>query len=120
MTMEPAFASWESILTSAAYLFAHADGVNRFYVAAEHRDLIIAFEFPPNCFDGFILASEATAIERAMLADQRAILAEAEAGNAEAELAAIQRTRSWRITAPLRAAGRIAKRILGPILAARA
>ena len=35
---------WEPILLSASYLFAYADGLNRFYVAQEHVDLLSALK----------------------------------------------------------------------------
>jgi FkbM family methyltransferase len=103
MTMEPSHQGWEGILTSAGYLFVYGDGLNRFYVADEHKDLSTAFEFPPNVFDEFLRASEVEAMERATRAEARA-------AGAEAALAAIQATRSWRLTAPLRAATRLARK----------
>jgi FkbM family methyltransferase len=45
---------WESILIEADYQFAYADGINRFYVAKEHSELLIFFKHPPNFFDNFI------------------------------------------------------------------
>ncbi|WP_454782248.1 FkbM family methyltransferase [Legionella sp. WA2022007384] len=44
-------AQWESLLISADYLFVYADGLNRFYVAKEHPELLDAFTSPPNIFD---------------------------------------------------------------------
>ena len=44
---------WEPILDSAAYKFAYADGLNRFYVAHEHPELIPFLTYPPNVFDAF-------------------------------------------------------------------
>ncbi|MGJ7566656.1 FkbM family methyltransferase [Variovorax sp. GB1R11] len=41
----------ERILVDADYLFAYFDGLNRFYVAAEHADLLPALKIPPNVFD---------------------------------------------------------------------
>ena len=101
LTTVPAFQDWENILTSADYEFAYADGLNRFYVALEHQDLAAAMEYPPNCFDEFIRASEAQATHRA-------VVAEARVAAAEARIKAIQQTRSWRMTRPLRAATRLA------------
>jgi methyltransferase, FkbM family len=47
---------WESILLGHGYLFAYFDGLNRFYVAREHDELLAAFASPPNVFDNFIRA----------------------------------------------------------------
>lgn len=44
---------WEPILLAANYRFAYFDGLNRFYVAAEHSDLEPSFRTPPNVFDRF-------------------------------------------------------------------
>jgi len=46
---------WEGILLSANYLFVYADGLNRFYLAKEHKELIDFFKYPPNVFDNFTL-----------------------------------------------------------------
>jgi FkbM family methyltransferase len=47
---------WESILLGHDYRFAYFDGLNRFYVASEHAELLPAFAAPPNVFDNFIRA----------------------------------------------------------------
>jgi FkbM family methyltransferase len=49
---------WEHLLTDAAYRFAYADGLNRFYVAQEHDELRGALVYPPNIFDGFVVAQQ--------------------------------------------------------------
>lgn len=49
---------WEHILLDADYLFAYADGLNRFYVSREHSHLLETFKYPPNVFDNFILSSQ--------------------------------------------------------------
>lgn len=74
-SQEPAFAEWEPVLLKAGYRFAWFDGLNRFYVAAEHFErLAPLIAVPPNCFDNFIraldVASAATALRpHAALAD---------------------------------------------------
>jgi FkbM family methyltransferase len=47
---------WEPILLEADYVFAYADGLNRFYVSKERADLLKAFTYPPNALDRFISA----------------------------------------------------------------
>jgi FkbM family methyltransferase len=63
--------AWEPILTQASYVFAYADGLNRFYCASEHAELLSSFKFPPNVFDGFAQEGNAQfAGELARLAEQ--------------------------------------------------
>ena len=50
------YEQWEPILLQARYCFAYADGLNRFYVAAEHQNLLPAIALPPNVFDNFVRA----------------------------------------------------------------
>lgn len=50
---------WEELLLGASYRMAYADGLNRFYIAAEHEELLSSFCYPPNVFDGFVRASPA-------------------------------------------------------------
>jgi FkbM family methyltransferase len=101
LTQEPSHAAWEYILTDAKYTFAYADGLNRFYAANEHVELCTAFTYPPNVFDGFVLSAVVQASERA--------------ARAEAALAAIEASRSWRLTRPLRRAMAWQRRLLGAV-----
>ena len=55
----PSHQKWESLVLHKGYKFAYFDGLNRFYVAAEHSDLIAAFAVGPNVFDGFGLSGVA-------------------------------------------------------------
>lgn len=55
---------WELKVIQSGYIFAYADGLNRFYVEDTHLDLLAAFKYPPNVFDQFVLASEVKALER--------------------------------------------------------
>ena len=110
MSQIESYGSWEPILFSSGYHLAYADGLNRFYVAAEHKELLVHFKYPPNVFDGFQTRSEIEAQELARLYEARAVQAEARAVQAEsdnlqsmAELQAIYASISWRVTKPLRA-----------------
>jgi FkbM family methyltransferase len=47
------FDRWEQALFANSYQFSYADGLNRFYIAIEHRQLQQYFKYPPNIFDGF-------------------------------------------------------------------
>ncbi|MFM7522478.1 MAG: FkbM family methyltransferase [Planctomycetota bacterium] len=55
-SQDPSHAVWEPLLTGRGYSFVYGDGLNRFYLAAEHDDLRTAFATPPNVFDGFRLS----------------------------------------------------------------
>lgn len=61
MSTEQDCSNWEPIVLSANYEYAYFDGLNRFYVANEHRDLLQAFNAPPNVFDGVRLSDMTTA-----------------------------------------------------------
>ncbi len=56
---------WEPRLLEADYQLVYDDGLNRFYVATEHSELVASFSSPPNVFDGFITAAHELAERRA-------------------------------------------------------
>jgi len=47
-------ASWEQLVTGQRYRFVWFDGLNRWYVAEEHPELIPHFGIAPNVFDDYI------------------------------------------------------------------
>ncbi|OGT56356.1 MAG: hypothetical protein A3E01_10895 [Gammaproteobacteria bacterium RIFCSPHIGHO2_12_FULL_63_22] len=57
-------AEWEPLLTGQDYDFVYHDGLNRFYLAAEHADLAPAFSEPPNVFDAFVRRDQVDEAER--------------------------------------------------------
>jgi len=77
------YKEWESILFDANYLFAYADGLNRFYVSKEHKELLPAFKYPPNVFDEFKLIATEQAEVKAEQAEVKAEQAEVKAEQAE-------------------------------------
>lgn len=48
---EPCHEAWEPLVLAAGYQFALFDGLNRFYVADEHRELLPIVAAPANIFD---------------------------------------------------------------------
>ena len=48
--------SWEKELTSRGYSFVRFDGLNRFYVHEDHKDLEEPLSISPNVFDGFVIS----------------------------------------------------------------
>lgn len=63
-TQIPNHEHWEKTLLKNGYVHAYSDGLNRFYVAKEHRELLEHFRVPPNVFDGFQRAQEHNLTER--------------------------------------------------------
>jgi FkbM family methyltransferase len=109
MTQVESYYEWEPILFNAGYKFAYADGLNRFYVANEHAELLDSFKYPPNVFDGFLLNAHQEAEIKAQQAETKAQQAETKAQQAKvevhqltAQLLAVHSSTSWRITSPLR------------------
>lgn len=50
---EPNHHEWEPLVLAAGYEFAYFDGLNRFYVAKEHPELLDPVSRPPSVFDNF-------------------------------------------------------------------
>jgi FkbM family methyltransferase len=45
---------WEEILLKAGYEWVFSDGLNRYYVSHEKRELAAEFRYPPDIFDQFV------------------------------------------------------------------
>jgi FkbM family methyltransferase len=58
---EPNYNVWEPSLLALEYEFVYFDGLNRFYVSAEHSELKSSFQAGPNVFDGFVLSGSSSA-----------------------------------------------------------
>jgi FkbM family methyltransferase len=58
----PNHSDWEDVLLGKGYIFSYFDGLNRFYVREESKDLLAAFNAPPHLFDGFRLYDGAGSI----------------------------------------------------------
>lgn len=95
---------WEPLLLDSGYVFAYADGLNRFYVAREHDALLPALRYPPNIFDDFIHI-------RTYRAESLLAQAEARASQAETQLHEFVNSMTWRLAAPIRGSIRMLRRI---------
>ena len=134
MTDGLCFEEWEPMLLESEYCFVYFDGLNRFYVADEHRDLSERFNAPPNVFDKFVPYAQESLQQNLIEAEaereavaQKLVGVEAEREGFASEIVilrgrlaeeslvvvelrgALERlynSGSWRFTAPLRAARR--------------
>lgn len=123
MSQIESYISWEPILINNDYIFAYGDGLNRFYVALEHSNLIDQLKYPPNVFDEFITSTQLTlqqelnqtkeqvrsvqeqaisAQEQAISAQEQALEAKKLAEQFHQQLLSIHLSKSWRFTAPFR------------------
>lgn len=100
---------WEGGILSADYEMAYSDGLNRFYVAKEHPELMGAFCYPPNVFDDYKLAAQQSLEEQLRQSELNAQKSEIKAQQAEEatqqyimELQSVYASRSWRLTSPVR------------------
>jgi FkbM family methyltransferase len=103
------FLDWEYLLIDAGYIFAYADGLNRFYVEPSHKELLLKLTYPPNVFDDFILESHMIASEKVTHLEQKMRVLEDGMREFETsfliskeELSKIANSRVWRWTYPLR------------------
>ncbi len=60
LSPEPSHYHWEPLVLEKGYVFAYFDGLNRFYVSAEHPELLSVITCGPNVFDDFVLAPQSS------------------------------------------------------------
>ncbi len=121
------------ILVRRGYRHMYFDGINRFYLHADHPELAIHFESGPNALDHFSLSGTATNQMASLIHENRkaqmeglqarALTAEAEIKRSAAQrdqlarqLADISSSTSWRLTYPFRLA---MKALRNPLQAVR-
>ena len=56
LTQDVSYSEWEPILLAKDYQFVYFDGLNRFYVHKQHKELFQYFKTPVNVFDNFALS----------------------------------------------------------------
>jgi FkbM family methyltransferase len=105
------YSSWENILLNHDYLFAYSDGLNRFYVAKEHKTLLDNFTYPPNVFDGYVTYGQLESSSKAQVANSELEQAKAQIGDLVRELSSLYQSRSWRCTRILRQAFALGRKI---------
>jgi FkbM family methyltransferase len=88
MSSEENFLEWESLVLAAKYELVYSDGLNRFYLSYERRDLTPAFKYPPNPFDLYVVGKQ-KAIE-ADLVKQQGKVKELESANSTFQISLIQ------------------------------
>jgi FkbM family methyltransferase len=69
LTQIESYESWEPLLLGYGYSYVYFDGLNRFYVSNEKKELQHAFRAPPNVFDGFSVSGTASTSIHRVLAD---------------------------------------------------
>lgn len=128
--------AWEKALLNKGYQFVYLDGINRFYLHEQQAHRAIYFNAPPNVFDKFTLSGKAshsfcqTLHHQIHLAEVNASQHAARAHEANEQLnrrsaelkqqvalltnqlEVIHQSRSWKLTAPLRAITVLARRPL--------
>ena len=112
LTQTASHREWEELVLAHGYAFAYFDGLNRFYIRADHEELRPAFAHGPSVFDRFALSGTATSTYASRLRiEAEAARDRAEEVTREASqrtdaalrhIAAMEATISWRVTAPLR------------------
>jgi FkbM family methyltransferase len=106
-------AEWEPELLALGYTFAYFDGLNRFYVSTAHPELMGSFGIGANLFDDFTLSGTSSSPFCNVLKSQLEILSVREVEVLRGRISDFERSRSWRLTAPIRGASRVAKRGIG-------
>jgi len=80
------YESWEPILLAADYEYIKFDGLNRFYVAKEHKKIKAFLIVPPNVFDGFVLSGTGSSSFHVEIANIRVALQESKTQREQLEI----------------------------------
>ena len=94
---------WHSLLIDAGYEFAVFDGLNRFYVEGDYRELIGPLAYPTSvALDGYVTDQSMRQVDAVarLTKDNERLTKDNE--RLAAELRAVHQSPSWRITRPLR------------------
>lgn len=109
-------AEWEYILLENKYTYAYFDGLNKYYIAKEHEELLTFFKIPLNIFDNYITLSQRIIEQKTEEtelklneAELKAKAAEARANEIEVKINKLINSISWKLTKPLRHIHKIVK-----------
>ncbi|HFG1569380.1 FkbM family methyltransferase [Vibrio cholerae] len=58
LSQTESYEGWNDILISSGYILAYVDGLNRFYLASEHSELLPKLKYPPNVFDEYVRSDQ--------------------------------------------------------------
>jgi len=86
ITKDPTYHEWEPRVLSAGYQYAFFDGLNRYYLADEHAELLPSFNSPPNVLDNFETLTAVRLNEGLVEQKSRADVLENELGTAKSQL----------------------------------
>jgi FkbM family methyltransferase len=100
---------WEPLLLACGYVLATFDGLNRFYVTEERRELVPVLDYPITVLDRYVLHDFQWRRDSSLRDPQHdeVLSTLSEARNAKRRLEELQSTLSWRVTRPLRAVRRL-------------
>jgi FkbM family methyltransferase len=71
MSSTPTYEGWEGLLTGRGYTFCLFDGLNRFYAAGEHPELLPLLSYPACVFDEPRLRDQIQDLQRRVIAQDR-------------------------------------------------
>lgn len=116
LSQAESYEGWDHILISSGYILAYVDGLNRFYLASEHSELLPKLKYPPNVFDEYVLSKQMK-LEAKLHGHQQEIkelnqeistlqsnlaVAEQSSEDFHRRLRDIYSSTSWKITKPIR------------------
>jgi FkbM family methyltransferase len=127
LSHEDISARWEPDLVALGYIFAYADGLNRFYVSEAHQEFVKVLAAGPNVFDDFALSGTSSASFSRLLTSRiarheqellrlQAVIQEQKKRDAailhqldvlNERILSIYRSTSWRTTGPMRRVSRV-------------
>lgn len=127
-SQEASHSEWETLIINKGYFFVFFDGLNRFYVHENSKELAACLETPANVFDGFALSANSMFLSNFKQQNQQAMLKLKQQIDSlkqqnqqvelkltenvailqerQAQLDAVFASNSWKLTTPLRVAGK--------------
>lgn len=94
--------SWEHQLLNAKYEMVYFDGINYYFLANEHCDLLEGFKIPPNILDNFVNYRQIKLINENNELKVKLSEFQSQLKGVQQELNQVYNSRSFKITKPLR------------------